>query len=181
MVPCFHCACETVRSQPCALRSSTELDNEAETGAFSIGNAASALEHLCSLLQDVLQTLAKMGLIRGAEQLGDDSRLLRDCITLSVNSDQSEQARLAQLSIFPAAFDTAAAAAVLNVDQLEASVKLDALWRRSLVSKEAVTPRSSKKRYILHLLIRDLSAEGAEGQADYASAQHRFMRYFLDS
>ena len=121
-----------------------------------------------------------MGLITGAEQLGDDNRLLRDCITLSLNSDQSEQARLAQLSIFPAAFDTAAAAAVLNVDQLEASVKLDALWRRSLVSKEAVTPRSSKKRYILHLLIRDLSAEGAEGQADYASAQLRFMRYFLD-
>ena len=128
----------------------------------------------------MVQTLAKEGLVKGVEMLGDDDEWLRKCIKPSLNSVESERAVLSYLSIFPASFDVEAAAAVLGVDMSTAKRKLLFLQRRFLVSAQAAVKRDPQgQQYFLHLLIRELSAENMEDQADYVQVQHRFVCYFL--
>lgn len=126
----------------------------------------------------MLHALAKEGL-KGVEGLAHSDRLRR-CIEPSLNSLPSERAALAFLSMFPASFDTTAAAAVLGTDLPTANCKLRLLQNRSLISAE-VRPNScsSGQQHSLHLFIRDLAAEGLQAQPDYISAQQRFVQHFL--
>ena len=129
-------------------------------------------------LQVMVHALAKEG-IKGMEDLANSDRLRR-CIEPSLNSLPSERAALACLTMFPASFDSTAAAAVLGTDLPTANWKLRLLQNRSLVSAEA-RPDShpSSQQYSLHLFIRDLAAEGLQAQPDYISAQQRFVQHFL--
>lgn len=126
----------------------------------------------------MVHALAKEGL-NGMERLANSDRLRR-CIEPSLNSLPSERAALACLTMFPASFDSTAAAAVLGSDMSAASWTLRLLQNRSLVSAEAKPDsRSSGQQYCLHPFIRDLAAEGWQTQPDYIFAQQRFVQHFL--
>lgn len=122
----------------------------------------------------MVDALAKEGL-KGMESLANSTRLRR-CIEPSLRSLPLQRAALAYLTIFPASFDIAAAAAVLDLDVSTAKRSLRLLQNCSLVSADSCP---SGQQYSLHLFIRELAAEGFEGQPDYISAQQRFVQHFL--
>jgi tetratricopeptide (TPR) repeat protein len=85
------------------------------------------------------------------------------------------------LAVFPASFDTAAAAAVWNVGAEDASADLGELRRRSMLLWDA-----ADERWRLHDLMRDIAGIPLEGQdaaalaAGLETARARHARHYCD-
>ncbi|KAA6419113.1 MAG: hypothetical protein FRX49_10853 [Trebouxia sp. A1-2] len=138
-----HLGCRAVTQQVCARL----LSHPEQEVLLILDNADDIIGST-----DMVHALAKEGL-NGMERLANSDRLRR-CIEPSLNSLPSERAALACLTMFPASFDSTAAAAVLGSDMSAASWTLRLLQNRSLVSAEAKPDsRSSGQQYCLHPFI----------------------------
>ncbi len=124
---------------------------------------------------DYIETLQQRRLAHLARSAGDIERPdLDPLLILGLSYDRlaDSEPDLARsftlLAAFPADFDAAGAAAVLDLDQVETARCLGLLYRRNLLQ------RPSNDRYRLHDLLRELARDrAANAAATTAATRHR--------
>lgn len=165
-------------ARPLTPAMATQLAELCGSIPYALKVAAQNIQQGCTA-EDMVLTLKKVGLVKGMKDLGQDERL-RTCIMPSL---KTERAALACLSIFPGKFDEKAAAAVLGSEVASARQKLLVLQSLSLVEKVSTGSSPVHQPYSMHLLLRELAAEGIEADtavaAEYVLGQQRFMHHFL--
>lgn len=127
-------------------------------------------------MQVMIESMAERGL-KGLQVFhGNSYAKLCACVASPLHHlDLADRQCLACLSIFPHDFSLSAAAAVLGQDQSDTKFCL-----QRIANSQCVSADLRKARFSMHLLIRDIAAEGFMQDAKYLAAERRFVVLHLD-